>query len=238
MNIFVLTGAGVSAESGLPTFRDAGGLWERHSVYDLATPDGFRRDPALVRRFYDARRRALRAAESNPAHRALARLEAELPRHDGRLFLCTQNVDDLHERGGSRAVVHMHGELDKARCTGCGAALPWAGDMRAADACPACGRTDTLRPHVVWFGEMPLGIESIEAALARADVFAAIGTSGTVAPASTFVRQARRAGARTIAFNLEPSDAAFDAQHVGPAGETVPAWVDDVLAGLARGMGG
>jgi len=234
MNIFVLTGAGVSAESGLPTFRDADGLWDGHSVYDLATPDGFRRDPALLRRFYDARRRALRAAESNPAHRALARLEAELPRHDGTLFLCTQNVDDLHERGGSRAVAHMHGALRRALCTKCGATMPWDGDMDEDAACPACGQAGVLRPDVVWFGEVPIGLDRIEAALARAEVFAAIGTSGTVAPASTFVRQARRAGTRTIAFNLEPSKATFDAQRVGPAGETVPAWVDDVLAGLER----
>lgn len=233
MNIFILTGAGVSAESGLPTFRDADGLWERHSVFDLATPEGFARDPALVRRFYDGRRRALRTAVPNAAHRALARLDTELPGLGGSLFLCTQNIDDLHERGGSRSVAHMHGELRRGRCAACGATFPWDRDMTADDACPACGRAGALRPDVVWFGEMPLGLDRVMAALARADLFAAIGTSGTVAPASDFVAYARKAGARTVEINLEPSGGvAFDTVRLGPAGETVPAWVDEVLTDM------
>ena len=230
MNIFVLTGAGVSAESGVPTFRDADGLWERHRIEEVATPGGFQRDPALVRRFYDERRHALAGVVPNAAHRALARLEAELPRRGGTLFLCTQNIDDLHERGGSRAVLHMHGELLKARCTGCGAVSPWAGDIGAADPCPACGRTGALRPHVVWFGEVPLEMDRIGMALERADLFAAIGTSGTVAPASAFARMARAAGVPTVEINREASaDAAFDERRLGPASETVPRWVDEVL---------
>lgn len=230
MNVFVLTGAGVSAESGVPTFRDAYGLWERHRIEDVATPEAFRRDPALVRRFYDERRRALANVAPNAAHRALARLEADLPKRGGRLFLCTQNIDDLHERGGAREVVHMHGELAKARCTACGAVMPWTGEIGSADACPACGRTDELRPHVVWFGEVPLEMDRITDALGRADLFAAIGTSGTVAPASTFADWARHAGVRTIEINLAASStSAFIERRLGPASGTVPRWVAEVL---------
>ncbi len=235
MNVFILTGAGVSAESGVPTFRDAEGLWERHRIEEVATPGAYRRDRALVRRFYDERRHALAGVVPNAAHRALARLEAGLRERGGELFLCTQNIDDLHERAGSRAVVHMHGELLKARCTACGAIHPWVGDMGPADACPACHRIDALRPHVVWFGEVSLAMDHIAAALGRADLFAAIGTSGTVAPASAFAARARQAGIPTLEFNLEASSAsAFDERRFGPAGKTVPRWVDDVLGEIGR----
>lgn len=231
MNVFVLTGAGVSAESGLPTFRDPDGFWERHDPYDLATPEAFARDRALVRRFYDARRRALRAVEPNDAHRALARLGGELPSRGGWLFLCTQNVDDLHERAGSPGVVHMHGELGRARCLACAASTLWDGDMGADDPCPACGARDALRPDVVWFGETPLHMDAIEAALGRADLFAAIGTSGSVYPAAGFVRLARVAGARTVEINVAASDnaAAFDERRLGRAATAVPMWVNEVL---------
>lgn len=236
MNIFVLTGAGVSAESGLATFRDPGGLWERYSPYELATPEAFAADPGLVRRFYDWRRRQLAAVEPNPAHRALARLQRELLARGGALFLCTQNVDDLHERGGSTDVVHMHGELRKARCLACRAVSPWTGDMAGGHVCPACGAPGRLRPHVVWFGEVPLAMDEIEAALARADLFVSVGTSGSVYPAAGLVAQARRCGARTLELNLERSDnaRAFDEVRTGPASEIVPAWVKGVLGRRGR----
>ncbi len=225
--IAVLTGAGISAESGLRTFRDSGGLWENHSIEDVATPEGFARDPALVERFYNERRRRLREVEPNAAHLALARLEEALGE---RLTLITQNVDDLHERAGSRRVLHMHGELLKARCAACAEVLPWPGDIAAADRCAACG--GGLRPHVVWFGEMPFFMdrEIPEALLSR--VFVAIGTSGVVYPAAGFVAQARRNGALTVEINLEPSANAllFDLTLAGKATERVPE-LAEALAG-------
>ncbi|HYF54862.1 MAG TPA: NAD-dependent deacylase [Salinarimonas sp.] len=228
MNLFILTGAGISAESGLGTFRDTGGLWARFDPMKLATPEGFARDPEAVHAFYNTRRRAMAQARPNEAHRALARLEAAL---GDRLHLCTQNIDDLHERAGSRRVVHMHGELLRHRCTGCGAVERGADDLDLDTPCPACGRTGTMRPDVVWFGEMPMHMEAIEDALLAADLFVAIGTSGSVYPAAGFVAQAREAGIRTLEINLEPADNArlFDAGRYGPASETVPAWVEDVL---------
>src|SRR5690606_316342 len=223
MRIVVLTGAGVSAESGLRTFRDAGGLWEGHDVKEVATPEAFARDPDLVHRFYDARRRQLREVEPNAAHRALARLEHESG-HD--VLLVTQNVDDLHERAGSRDVLHMHGELLKARCLACGARVEWREDLLPRPPCPRCG-TPALRPDVVWFGEVPYHLDAIYDALWDCDVFAAVGTSGVVYPAAGFVRTARSAGARTIEMNLGASEAAsaFDEVREGPATVTVPAWV-------------
>jgi NAD-dependent protein deacetylase/lipoamidase len=230
--IFVLTGAGVSAESGLGTFRDKGGIWERFDPMQLATPEAFARDPERVHAFYNLRRRNLLAAEPNAAHAALARLAAALGPD---LFLCTQNIDDLHERAGAGAVHHMHGELLKAHCQRCGAVSAWPGDLGLGDACPGCGRTGGLRPDVVWFGEMPYGMDTIGAALARAARFVAIGTSGAVYPAAGFVAEARACGIPTLELNLEPSDNAgtFDAARYGPATETVLAFVDEVLAGEA-----
>ena len=231
MNIFALTGAGVSAESGLGTFRDKEGLWARFDPMKLATPEAFARDPHQVHAFYNARRRGLLQAQPNAAHLALARLEAGLAER-GNLFLCTQNIDDLHERAGSQQVVHMHGELLKARCGACGTVMPWTEDLGVGDQCPSCGRTGALRPHVVWFGEMPLHMDTIYDALHEADLFVAIGTSGSVYPAAGFVAEARAAGVRTCEINLEPSDNArlFDETRYGPATEAVPVWVEAVLA--------
>lgn len=227
-NIVILTGAGVSAESGVPTFRDADGLWEGHRVEDVATPEAFRRNPALVQGFYDARRAALAGVEPNAAHIALARLDAEWP---GELLLVTQNVDDLHERAGSRRLVHMHGELLRALCTGCGAAPEWRGNLAGAPPCPQCGAA-LLRPDIVWFGEIPYHMDVIEAAIARCDLFVSIGTSGAVYPAAGFVGMARACGAQTLELNLEASAGSFlfDEARAGPAGVLVPAFVGALLA--------
>ncbi len=225
--IVILTGAGISAESGIDTFRAADGLWEKHSIYDVATPEGFARDPDLVLRFYDARRAALSNVEPNPAHRALARLEAEYP---GKVLLVTQNVDDLHERGGSRDVCHMHGRLKSALCTSCENRSGWDAQMIDRPKCPVC-LAPSLRPDIVWFGEMPYEMRRIETALARCDLFVSIGTSGAVYPAAGFVQQARGFGARTLELNLEPSEGShfFTESRHGPAGTLVPQWVDEVL---------
>ena len=224
---------GVSAESGLGTFRDQGGLWAQYDLNEVATPEGFARDPAKVHGFYNARRRNLVGAEPNAAHRALARLEATLEERGGRLFLCTQNVDDLHEQGGVKRVVHMHGELGRTRCHACGHSFPDKGDLTLDRACSQCGREGRLRPDVVWFGETPMHMEAIYTALGKADLFAAVGTSGSVYPAAGFVDEARQLGVRTCELNLEPSDnaALFDERLYGPAGEVVPAWVEDLLSG-------
>ncbi len=231
MNIVVLTGAGISAESGVPTFRGPDGLWEGHRVEDVATPEAFLRDPQLVHQFYNARRAKLLdgSVRPNPAHAALAAL-ARHPRH--RLLLVTQNIDDLHERGGSPEVLHMHGELLKSRCTACGAVAPCREDLSRASICGTCGSIDCLRPHVVWFGELPFGLDEIAAAITRADLFAAIGTSGQVYPAAGFVSLARESGVRTLELNLEESAASgiFHETRRGPAGETVPRWVAELEA--------
>jgi NAD-dependent deacetylase len=228
LRVFVLTGAGVSAESGLGTFRDKGGIWARFDPMQLATPEAFARDPDRVHAFYNLRRRNLMAAAPNAAHVALAQL-ARASAHE--LFLCTQNIDDLHERAGSPQVHHMHGELLKARCLRCGAVHPWTRDLGTAEGCPGCGRAGGMRPDVVWFGEMPYGMEAIEAALARAERLVAIGTSGAVYPAAGFVAEARARGIPTLELNLEPSDNArdFDDARYGPATEVVPAFVEELL---------
>lgn len=226
-SIVVLTGAGVSAESGVPTFRGPDGLWEGHRVEDVATPQAFRRDPGLVHKFYDARRAALAAVAPNAAHDALARLDAEWP---GDFLLVTQNVDDLHERAGSKRLLHMHGELQRALCTACGAAPAWTGTMSDRPPCPRCG-VPALRPDIVWFGEMPYHMDEIDAALQACDLFVSIGTSGAVYPAAGFVDVARRAGAATLELNLDPSAGTpmFDEARHGPAGVLVPAWVTSLL---------
>ena len=226
-NIVILTGAGISAESGIDTFRDAGGLWEQHRVEDVATPEAFARDPDLVLRFYDARRAAIQTKQPNAAHLALARLDADW---DGDLLIVTQNVDDLHERAGARRVLHMHGEHLNAWCTACDARSPWCSPLLERPPCPQCGARE-LRPDVVWFGEMPYRMDEIYAALRRADLFVSIGTSGAVYPAAGFVRDARQLGAFTLELNLEPSQGSlwFDEARHGPASELVPAWVDEVL---------
>lgn len=229
--IVVLTGAGVSAESGLPTFRGAGGLWENHRAEDLATPEAFARDPALVLRFYDERRRKLHepGVEPNAAHRALAELER---RFGGEFLLVTQNVDDLHERAGSRDLLHMHGELMKMRCAHSGTVYPATDRIQADARCACCGLRGSLRPHVVWFGEMPLYMDRIAAALESCELFVAIGTSGSVYPAAGFVRIAASAGARTVEINLEPAvpGGIFSEQRRGPASEQVPRFVEELLS--------
>lgn len=226
-SIVILTGAGISAESGVPTFRGPDGLWEGHRVEDVATPQAFRRDPVLVQRFYDARRAALRNVVPNAAHLALARLDAEWP---GELLLVTQNVDDLHERAGSRRLLHMHGELNSALCAACGAATPWTGDLGDHPPCPRCA-APRLRPDIVWFGEMPYHMDRIGDAIAACDLFVSIGTSGAVYPAAGFVEWARDAGASTLELNLDPSAGTpmFDEARHGPATQLVPAWVEMML---------
>ena len=231
MRIFVLTGAGVSAESGLGTFRDTGGIWARFDPMKLATPEAFARDPAAVHGFYNARRRNLLAAAPNAAHRALADLADAVD-----LFLCTQNIDDLHERGGSPSVHHMHGELLKSRCTRCGTVSGCFVDLAVTDVCACCGRAGGLRPDVVWFGEMPYGLDIIEAALEKADRFVAVGTSGAVYPAAGYVTMARDLGIPTCEINLDASDTAdaFDDRRYGPATETLPAFVAELRAESGR----
>ncbi|WP_288416574.1 NAD-dependent deacylase [uncultured Novosphingobium sp.] len=227
-NIVILSGAGISAESGIDTFRSEGGLWERHRVEDVATPEAFARDPDLVLRFYDMRRAAIQTKEPNAAHLALARLDAEWP---GELLIVTQNVDDLHERAGAERVLHMHGEHLLAWCTACDTRSPWTGTLVERPPCPVCGER-ALRPDVVWFGEMPYRMDEIYAALREADLFVSIGTSGAVYPAAGFVRNAREMGAHTLELNLEPSKGTrwFEEARHGPATQIVPAWVDEVLS--------
>jgi NAD-dependent deacetylase len=226
--IVVLTGAGISAESGLATFRGEDGLWEGHRPEDVATPEAFLADPELVQRFYDDRRAALATVEPNAAHHALARLEQEI---GDDFLLVTQNIDDLHERAGSRRVLHMHGRLKAARCTECGESTRWEGTLVDEPACPFCSQR-ALRPDVVWFGEIPYGLAEIDLTLRRTTVFVSIGTSGNVYPAAGFAAFARAVGARTVELNLEPSLGAdaFGEHHHGPATEIVPAWIDEFLA--------
>lgn len=231
-SIVILTGAGISAESGVATFRGPDGLWEGHRVEDVATPEAFARHPAFVHRFYNLRRAALATVEPNRAHRALARLEAERP---GDVLIITQNVDDLHARAGSQALIPMHGQLRSGWCTACDSRFAWAGDMGLDSRCPACGTTGQVRPDIVWFGEMPYAMDRIENALAGCDLFVSIGTSGNVYPAAGFVRTVRHYGrARTLELNLEATSGSswFDESRQGRAGDLVPAFVDAVLAPL------
>jgi len=227
-NIVILTGAGISAESGLATFRAADGLWEGHRVEDVATPEAFVRDPALVHQFYDSRRARLGEVEPNAAHVALARLDAEWP---GELLIVTQNVDDLHERAGTTRLLHMHGELNRGWCTACNNRFPWEGPMDSFAYCPTCTIPGMVRPDIVWFGEMPYEMERIEEALRGCDLFVSIGTSGAVYPAAGFVQTAKYVGARTLEINLEPSQGSlfFDERRFGLAGVVVPAWVAELL---------
>ena len=231
-SIVVLTGAGISAESGLPTFRGAEGLWEGHRVGEVATPAAFARDPALVHRFYNERRARLRdpAIAPNAAHRALADLERRWP---GEFLLVTQNVDDLHERAGSRQLIHLHGELARALCRRCGGSSAWDGDLGPDSVCPRCAAAGELRPDIVWFGELPYRMDEVHAALGRCGTFVSVGTSGLVYPAAGFVEVARTGGAaRTIEVNLEPSavSSAFAERRHGPAAELVPGLVAELLA--------
>ncbi len=226
-HIVVLTGAGISAGSGIRTFRDADGLWENHRLEDVATPEAFVRNPQLVQRFYNDRRRQLSEVRPNPAHLALADFEQ---RFSGEFLLVTQNVDDLHERAGSRNLRHMHGELNKARCLLSGKIIEHEGDISTDILCPCCQRP-TLRPHIVWFGEMPLYMDEICRALEQCDLFLSIGTSGHVYPAAGFVEIARQAGAHTVEINLQPSNTedAFAEHRYGPAGQTLPSFLQQLL---------
>lgn len=226
--IIILTGAGISAESGLATFRDADGLWARHRIEDVATPEAFAREPALVHRFYNARREQAAAARPNAAHQALSRFQQQ---HPGQVVIVTQNVDNLHEKAGSQ-VLHMHGQLDGALCAACDHRWPAPAQMAPADPCPACSAPRT-RPDIVWFGEMPYHMEQIAQHLRACDLFVAIGTSGQVYPAAGFVQEAGQSGAETLEINLTASDVsgAFDDHIIGPASRTVPDWVDRVLGG-------
>ena len=226
-NIVILTGAGVSAESGIDTFRAEGGLWEQHRVEDVATPEAFERDPELVLRFYDMRREAIQTKQPNPAHQALAKLDREW---SGELLIVTQNVDDLHERAGANRILHMHGTHLNAWCTACDVRSPWRGTLIDRPACPACGEK-ALRPDVVWFGEMPYEMDRIFAALREADLFVSIGTSGAVYPAAGFVRNARDLGVQTLELNLEASQGShwFDESRHGPASVLVPEWVEEIV---------
>lgn len=225
-NIVILTGAGISAESGLDTFRDPGGIWAKYDYRRVATPEGFRDDPALVHEFYNMRRREAAGREPNAAHRALARLEREWP---GGFLLVTQNIDALHEKAGSSKLLHMHGTLNGALCAACGTRFSHDGDMDTAMRCPQCDVKGRVRPDVVWFGEMPYFMEEITEVLSEADLFVSIGTSGTVYPAAGFVMEAKEAGAWTVELNLEASGGLFDTIIEGRASETVPDFVERLL---------
>ena len=227
-NIVVLTGAGISRESGLGTFRGPGGLWDRVRIEDLATPEAFRRDPARVHAFYNGRRAQLREVEPNAAHRALVELDARWP---AGFLLVTQNVDDLHARAGTRRLLPMHGALRESLCLRCGDVRRWEADLSTETPCPACRAAGGMRPNVVWFNEMPRGMEEIGAALEGCDLFVAVGTSGVVYPAAGFVAGVR-GRARTVELNPEPSAGAglFDEARRGPATALVPDLVRELLA--------
>lgn len=228
-SIFILTGAGISAESGIQTFRGSSGLWEGHRVEDVASPAGFQRDPALVFGFYNVRRANIREAQPNAAHLALARLERAFA---GTVTVVTQNIDDLHERAGSRNVIHMHGEAMKARCRDCGSVSPCESTLDGTNVCPACLATGKLRPHIVWFGEIPLLMDEISLALSKAGLFISIGTSGNVYPAAGFAEAASRHGIRTIEVNPNTTEISphFDECLRGPAGVKVAELVERILA--------
>lgn len=229
--IFILTGAGISAESGLSTFRDKGGVWSAYTVEEVASIQGYERNPSFVLDFYNMRRNTHKNIVPNAAHIALAQLQRVWAERGGVVTLCTQNVDNLHERGGAERVLHMHGEIAKARCHHCGDLAPYDGDLSLELDCAGCGRVGGMRPHVVWFGETPLLMDEIYAALAESDLFVSIGTSGSVYPAAGFVSAARQAGIATLEINLEPSEnaRAFDDGRYGKATEMVPAWVSEMV---------
>jgi NAD-dependent deacetylase len=233
-SVVVLTGAGISAESGVSTFRDPDGVWATYDVEDVATPQGFAKNPTLVFDFYNMRRAGLKSVKPNAAHVALAEFDHALAARGTDFLLVTQNVDNLHEAAGSTRLLHMHGELARAWCTACDGKLAWTDDLTSASVCPACQATGKLRPDVVWFGEMPYHMETIMETLATCDLFVSIGTSGNVYPAAGFVQLARRAWAHTVELNLEPSEGAsqFHAAVQGKATEIVPAFCQLVLKDL------
>jgi len=227
-SIVILTGAGISAESGVSTFRDRDGIWAKVDYREVATPEGFARNPAKVHEFYNTRRRNMANIKPNAAHVALARLEQEFT---GEFLLVTQNIDNLHEQAGSRGLIHMHGELGKALCVRCGVSRAWREDLSVELTCESCGKAGGMRPDVVWFGEMPYRMDKIMQALSACELFVSIGTSGSVYPAAGFVAEARAAGAETVELNLEPSDghSLFSDRRYGPATKIVPAFIDELL---------
>jgi NAD-dependent deacetylase len=227
--IVILTGAGLSAESGLSTFRDKDGIWEKHRIEDVATPEAFARNPQAVLDFYNTRRRANSGVKPNTAHEALARLEKEYP---GEVLTVTQNIDPLHEMAGTRRLIHMHGEILKCMCNHCGAKEPWEDDLTTELTCQVCGEAGGMRPDVVWFGETPYRMDEIYQALSACDLFISIGTSGNVYPAASLVMEARQVGAHTVELNLEPSQGAslFAEAVRGPATQVVPAYVEKLLS--------
>ncbi len=226
--IVILTGAGLSAESGLSTFRDKDGIWAKHRIEDVATPEAFASDPERVLEFYNTRRKGAAGVKPNAAHEALAKLEKE---HPGKVLTVTQNIDPLHEMAGTRSLIHMHGEILKKLCAHCGAKEHWEEDLSTDLICQICERSGGMRPDVVWFGEMPYRMEEIAEALGACDLFISIGTSGTVYPAAGFVMEARNAGAHTVELNLEPSEGAtlFAKAIHGKATQIVPVFVDGLL---------
>lgn len=230
-NIVILTGSGISAESGIATFRDPDGVWAKYDYQEVATPEGFAKNPALVHEFYNKRRAGLTEASPNAAHIALAKLEEHLASCDGTCTLVTQNVDDLHERGGSKHLLHMHGELTKIRCEYCGSVEQTTKDISTKTKCENCDAVGGMRPDIVWFGEMPKFLDEIELALQEADLFVSIGTSGAVYPAAGMVSQARALGIDAIELNLEKSENAhlFTEGRYGPAGVVVPKWVNELI---------
>lgn len=233
-NIAILTGSGVSAESGVATFRDRGGIWARYDYRDVATLEGFEKNPQRVHEFYNSRRAALPSVSPNAAHFALARLESAIARAGGNFTLITQNVDDLHERAGSNRVLHMHGEISKSACQFCGSIFSCCEDLSEEEECKACDQPGGMRPYVVWFGEVPRFLEEATAAILSAEMFVSIGTSGSVYPAAGFAAEARAVGVKVMELNLEPSENAyiFTASRYGPATEIVPEWVDEVIGTL------
>ncbi|MBF0315294.1 MAG: NAD-dependent deacylase [Oligoflexia bacterium] len=231
-NIVVLTGAGISAESGIKTFRDQNGLWENHDIEDVATPRGFRKNPALVYRFYNERRKQALSCQPNLAHSALVELEQLLGKG---LSLVTQNVDDLHERAGSTTLFHMHGELNKARCLGCQKVFAWTGDLDDTSKCESCG--SIMRPHIVWFEEIPFFMPEIERPLKKCDIFVAIGTSGVVYPAAGFYTSAKKTGSYTIEINLQRTSHNFHAFMEGPATQSVPQFVVTLKMAIEQALG-
>lgn len=229
-NIVILTGAGISAESGIKTFRDCNGLWEDHDVMEVASPGGFNRNPELVHKFYNQRRSQLLSEEVKPneAHYALAKLESEF---NGEITIITQNVDNLHERAGNKNIIHMHGELIKMRCIETGKVLIWKKELSEKDKCPCCLKIGNLRPHIVWFGEYPLHLDTIEKKLQDCDLFISIGTSGQVYPAAMFVNIAKLNGVKTIEANIEETNISenFDHHLIGPASKVITKLVDEIL---------
>lgn len=229
-HVVVLTGAGISAESGIPVFRSETGLWENHKVEDVATYEGFTRDKTMVHNFYNTMRQSLKTKQPNGGHLALTKLQQGLEAQGGKLTIVTQNIDDLHEKAGSHDIIHMHGRLNTLLCESCHASVPWFEDSSVETVCPKCGKK-AMRPDIVWFGEMPYQMDEIESALFSCDLFLAVGTSGVVYPAAGFVAIARRLGKSCLEFNLKPSAVGsnFTQGFYGKASITLPAFTDHLI---------